>query len=121
MDYKDIKFIDAKLYIKITSSNTILTLTNMNGNVFVTISAGSVGAKKTKRSLEYFAQLTIDKILKKLNQLNITRLILFLNGVGKNKFVCIKRLKEANIQIFKIIDTTQIPHGGCRKKKLRRL
>lgn len=111
-----------KLYINIKSNNIIFTATNKKNNVLFVVSSGMAGFKKAKRSSLYAVEVTTEYVIKKISQFNLGKFFLYLKGANRKKRrTCILLLKKAKLFFFKIKDITPIAHGGCRKKKSRRL
>lgn len=113
---------DGRLYISATFNNTIVTITDPQGNVLSWVSAGSAGFKGTRRSTPYAATTTIERALEKArNDFGLTKYSVFIKGPGTGRDAALRALRaNRNISILKISDITPIPHNGPRPPKQRR-
>jgi len=111
-----------KAYIRSTYNNTIVTLTDMEGNVISWASAGIAGFKGPKKATPYAAQI-ITKIasIKAKEEFGLKELSVFVKGVGTGRDSAIRSLNANGFKIISIKDTTPIPHNGCRSKKPRKV
>ena len=109
-------------FIKATYNNTIVTLTDLSGNVISWASAGVAGFKGPKKATPYAAQI-ITKIacLKAKEEYNLSEVNVFIKGVGTGRESAVRALNANGIIINSIKDITSIPHNGCRPKKPRRV
>lgn len=108
------------LKINCTTNNTTFTLLNKKLKTLTTISAGTVGFKKARRSSKQATEkivLQLKEYLKKFKK--PYRFILFYKGVGKNRKIIRYYLKQKKIIIHKIVNESHIPHNGCRAKRQR--
>ncbi|MFH1822653.1 MAG: 30S ribosomal protein S11 [Patescibacteria group bacterium] len=117
-----IKVKSGKAFIKATYNNTIVTLTDLQGNVISWASAGMAGFKGPKKSTPYAAQI-ITKIatMKAKEEYGLEEVTVFVKGVGTGRESAIRALNANGIIIMGIKDVTPIPHNGCRPKKPRRV
>jgi len=104
-----------------TSNNTILTLTDQNGNVKAWKSAGSSGFRGARRATSYAAQQAGELLAKKSRTLGTQIVTVELKGFGPGREASVRGLKIGGLSIQKIEDRTGIPHNGCRAPKKRRL
>lgn len=104
-------------HIHTTTNNTIVTLTNNQGDVISWASAGSIGYKGTKKSTAYAAGVAADKAAKTAVLLGLKKIIVKINGIGNGKDNAIRSLSAAGLEVFEIHDVTSIPHNGCRPPK----
>ncbi len=111
----------AKVYIHSTFNNTIVTVTDENGNVATWASAGTVGFKGTKKGTPFAAQLAAQKAAEQALNLGAKRVSVLVKGGGSGREVAIRALQSAGLEIEDIKDITPIPHNGCRPRKLRRV
>lgn len=111
----------AKVYIHSTFNNTIVTVTDENGNVATWSSAGTVGFKGTKKGTPFAAQLAAQKAAEQALNLGAKRVSVLVKGGGSGREVAIRALQSAGLEIEDIKDITPIPHNGCRPRKLRRV
>jgi small subunit ribosomal protein S11 len=108
-------------HIKATFNNTIISITDLNGNVLVWSSAGAVGFKGTKKSTPYAAQIASLHVAKQAKELGVSELEVLVKGPGPGRESAIRSLQSAGLSIKKIKDITPVPHNGCRPKKKRRV
>jgi small subunit ribosomal protein S11 len=111
-----------KAFVKATYNNTIVTLTDLSGNVLSWASAGIAGFKGPKKSTPYAAQI-ISRIAvaKAREEYGLTEVIVFVKGVGTGRESAIRALNSNGLIINAIKDITPIPHNGCRARKPRRV
>ena len=110
------------VHIKATFNNTIITFADVQGNVFVTSSAGASGFKGAKKATPYAAQI-ITKIAcqKAKEEYGLEEVSVFVSGVGTGREAAIRALNANGLNVTSIKDTTPVPHNGCRPKKPRRV
>lgn len=111
----------AHAYITATFNNTMISITEPNGNVLAWASAGASGFKGTRKSTPYAATITAEKVIEKVAPYGVERLKVFINGVGTGREQAVRGLHAAGINLEAIFDRTSAPHNGCRKKKRRRV
>lgn len=109
------------VYVKATFNNTIVTITDKEGNVLAWASAGSSGFKGARKSTPYAAQVAAEKAVNSVKPYGMMKVSIFVKGVGPGREQAIRGLQSAGMDIDAIIDTTPVPHNGCRKKKPRRV
>ncbi len=111
-----------KAYIKSTYNNTIVTLTDLNGNVLAWASAGVAGFKGPKKATPYAAQI-ITRIAseKAQKEYGLKEISVFVKGVGTGREAAIRALNANGFMITSIKDITPIPHNGCRQPRPRRV
>ena len=107
--------------IKSTFNNTLISISDLKGNVLMFNSAGSVGFKGSKRSTPYAAQVVAELQGMRLIQMGITTAKIITKGLGKGRNSSILGFKSTGLVITSIIDKTNMPHNGCRLKKQRRV
>ena len=110
----------AKVYIKSSYNNTIMTLTDLKGNVLVSRSTGNLGFKGTKQSTSYAASKVADAMAAIIEKLGIKQVEIIIRGVGSGREAAVRSLGAQGVEINNIRDKTSIPHGGCRPPKARR-
>ena len=108
-------------YIKATYNNTLVTLTDQNGNVLAWSSAGMCGFRGPKKSTPYAASVIVKDVAEKVKKHGLQDVNVFVKGVGSGREAAIRALNANGINILSIKDTTPIPHNGCRAKKPRRV
>lgn len=120
---KEIKKVKkGKAYIKATYNNTIVTLTDLNGNVISWASAGVAGFKGPKKATPYAAQI-ITKIacIKAKEEFGLEEVDVFIKGVGTGRESAVRALNANGLIVTLIKDITPIPHNGCRARRPRRV
>ena len=118
---REVKIDRAKIYIKSSFNNTLISATDMNGNVFAWGSTGSVGFKGTKKSTPYAATQTARTVIDKLRVAQVQEIEIYVAGVSTGRDAALRAFGAAQIKITRIKDTTPVPHNGCRAKKPRRV
>jgi small subunit ribosomal protein S11 len=108
-------------HIQATFNNTIVTLTDPNGNVLSWGSAGSQGFKGSRKSTPYAAQVTAETAARKAMEHGLRQIEVFVKGPGSGREAAIRSLQSAGLNITAITDVTPIPHNGCRPPKRRRV
>lgn len=115
------KFSKGILYIRSSFNNTIITLTNLNGDTIAWSSAGSCGFKGARKGTPFAAKIAIENILKRCFDFGIKQIKILVNGPGPGRETVIRSLQKVSLQIILIRDMTTIPHNGCRPPKKRRI
>ena len=108
-------------HIKSTFNNTIVTITDMEGNTLSWASAGNVGFKGSRKSTPFAAQLTAEAAARRAQEHGVRKVDVYVKGPGSGRETAIRSLAAAGIEIAGIQDVTPIPHNGCRPKKRRRV
>lgn len=110
------------MYITATFNNTLITITDLEGNVIAWSSAGNVGFKGTRKSTPFAATTACDQIAKKAISNNGLRSVeVYIKGPGAGREAALRALKSAGLTITMIADVTPMPHNGVRPKKKRRV
>lgn len=118
LEKKDSKI--GKAYVKATYNNTIVTLTDLNGNVISWASAGVAGFKGPKKSTPYAAHIiTKIAVMKAREESNLEEVSVFVKGVGTGRESAVRALNANGLIITSIKDITPVPHNGCRSRKPR--
>ena len=110
-----------KAYIQSTFNNTIVTLTDPQGNVIAWASAGTAGFKGSRKGTPYAAQLAATNVTKKAMEQGLRQVEVLVKGPGSGREAAIRALQSAGLNITSIRDVTPIPHNGCRPPKRRRV
>lgn len=110
-----------KAHIQATFNNTIITLTDPNGNVISWASAGTVGFKGSRKGTPYAAQLAATSAARKATDNGLKQVEVLVKGPGSGREASIRALQGAGLNITSIRDVTPIPHNGCRAPKRRRV
>ncbi len=108
-------------HIKSTFNNTIITITDLNGNVISWASAGNMGFKGARKSTPYAAQSTAESAAKKAMDNGLRQIEVNVKGPGVGRESAIRSLQAVGLKITVIRDVTPIPHNGCRPPKRRRV
>lgn len=108
-------------YIQATFNNTVITITDQNGNVVVWASAGAQGFKGSRKGTPYAAQVAADVAAKKAIGLGMRQIDIFVKGPGAGRESAIRALQAAGLEVNIIKDITPVPHNGCRPPKRRRV
>ena len=110
-----------RAYIQSTFNNTIITLTDQQGNVISWGSSGTAGFKGSRKGTAYAAQRAAEDAAKRSAEMGLRRVDVFIKGPGSGREAAIRSLQVSGIQITSIKDITPIPHNGCRPPKRRRV
>jgi small subunit ribosomal protein S11 len=116
-----VKVARGRIYVQSTYNNTIITITDLNGNVVGWGSSGRTGFKGSKKSTPYAAQKTMEEALHRLKDVGLSEVDVFVKGVGTGRESAVRALQGSGLTILSIKDQTPIPHGGVRPKKARRV
>jgi len=108
-------------HVNATFNNTIISISDLKGNVLVAGSSGAVGFKGTKKGTPFAAQSAAENVGKKALEMGVRELDVLVKGPGAGRETAIRALQAVGIQINSIKDVTPIPHNGCRPKKRRRV
>src|SRR3954449_12812944 len=108
-------------HIQATFNNTIVTLTDPNGNVLSWGSAGAQGFKGSRKSTPYAAQVTAESAARRAMEHGLRQIDVFVKGPGSGREMAIRSLQSSGVQVVSITDTTPIPFNGCRPPKRRRV
>lgn len=111
----------ARARIQASENNTIVTLTDMEGNVLAWASAGSSGFEGTRKSTPYAAKVAAETAVQKVAGFGVQSLQVELKGLGPGREQAIRGLQSAGMNLDAIVDVTPIPHGGCRPSRRRRV
>lgn len=112
---------DGVAHILATFNNTIVTITDKNGNVVSWASCGSSGFSGSKKSTPFAAQITSESAAKKAMEHGMKHIEVFVKGPGSGRESAIRALQATGLSISAIRDVTPIPHNGCRAPKRRRV
>lgn len=112
---------EARVYISSSYNNTIITLTNNQGNVLAWSSAGSIGFRGTKKATPFAASKVAETVSQTIQKLGIQKLDVFVKGVGGGRESAIRSFAAKGLEIMSITDVTPVPHDGTRPPKTRRV
>ena len=107
-------------HIKSTFNNTIVSITDPNGNVISWASAGHVGFKGSRKSTPFAAQLAAERAAKAAQEHGLRRAEVQVKGPGSGRDTAVRSIQNAGIEVTSIKDVTPVPHNGCRPPKRRR-
>lgn len=108
-------------HINSTFNNTIITVTDANGEVAVWESAGSIGYKGSRKSTPFAAQLAMERATEKVVKLGLKEAEVRVRGPGAGRESAIRALINSGVVVKAILDVTPLPHNGCRPRKKRRV
>ena len=108
-------------HIKTSFNNTLVTLTDKEGNVIAWESAGAVGFKGSRKSTPFAAQVTAESCAKKGMEHGLQKVEVFVRGPGSGRETAVRSLQAAGLEIISVKDVTPVPHNGCRPRKRRRV
>jgi len=110
-----------RAYIQSTFNNTIVTLTDPEGNVLAWGSSGTAGFKGSRKGTPYAAQLAARDAARKAMEHGLRQVEVYIKGPGSGREAAIRSLQSSGLYISSITDVTRIPHNGCRPPKRRRV
>ena len=108
-------------HIKTSFNNTLVTLTDKEGNVIAWESAGSVGFKGSRKSTPFAAQVTAESCAKKGMEHGLQKVEVFVRGPGSGRETAVRSLQAAGLEVTSVRDVTPQAHNGCRPRKRRRV
>lgn len=108
-------------HIKSTFNNTMVTITDTNGNALSWSSAGALGFKGSRKSTPFAAQMAAETAAKTAMEHGLKEVECFVKGPGAGREAAIRALQAAGLEVNMIKDVTPIPHNGCRPPKRRRV
>lgn len=119
---KDKKHVNVGVaHIQATFNNTIVSITDPNGNVVAWASSGSLGFKGSRKGTPYAAQMAGESAAKKAIDVGMKQLDVFVKGPGAGRESAIRALQIAGLEVNIIKDVTPVPHNGCKPPKRRRV
>lgn len=108
-------------HIQASFNNTLVSITDLSGNVIVWASAGTEGFKGSRKSTPFAAQRAADSAARKAQEHGMRQIDVYVNGPGSGRESAIRSLQASGLRINMIRDVTPIPHNGCRPSKRRRV
>ena len=108
-------------HVQSTFNNTIVTVTDLQGNVLSWASSGNVGFKGSRKSTPFAAQLAAEAAARRAMEHGVRRVDVMVKGPGSGRETAIRSIQNAGIEVVGIKDVTPIPHNGCRQPKRRRV
>ena len=119
---KDIMRVDrGQAHIQCSFNNTIVTITDTQGNAISASSSGKLGLRGSKKSTPYAAQMVMEDAARVAKEHGLKSVDVFVKGPGQGRESAIRALQNADIAVTSIQDVSPIPHNGCRPPKRRRL
>ncbi|MBT3230291.1 30S ribosomal protein S11 [Candidatus Uhrbacteria bacterium] len=110
-----------RAYIHASLNNTIVSITDQNGNVLAWASAGNCGFRGPKKATPYAAGKVVEKVLEQIERLGMKELCVFATGIGNGRDSALRSLNTKGLNITSIKETTPVPHNGCRSRRPRRV
>jgi len=108
-------------HILATFNNTIVSISDLQGNVLAWSSAGQVGFSGSRKSTAFAAQLAAEQAARKVIEAGMKEVRVYVNGPGAGRESAIRAIQAAGLDVTLIKDVTKIPHNGCRPRKRRRV
>src|ERR671937_1213252 len=108
-------------HIKSTFNNTIVTITDQEGNTISWATAGNVGFKGSRKSTPFAAQMAAEAAARRAMEHGVRKVDVLVKGPGSGRETAIRSLQSSGIEVAGIKDVTPVPHNGCRPKKRRRV
>ncbi|MDP6635864.1 MAG: 30S ribosomal protein S11 [Phycisphaerae bacterium] len=108
-------------HIRASYNNTQITITDLNGDVLCSASAGTIGFKGSRKSTPFAAQRAAETAAQSARKMGMTEVEVLVKGPGSGRESAIRALEGSGIKITSIEDVTPIPHNGCRPRKKRRV
>lgn len=110
-----------RIYITATFNNTLINVTDQDGNTVCWGSTGRSGFKGSRKSTPFAATTAVEDVIKQAKLLGLIEAKVFIKGPGPGRDAVLRVLKASKIKVTMIADVTPIPHNGCRPKKKRRV
>jgi small subunit ribosomal protein S11 len=111
----------AQVHIFASFNNTIITVTDMQGNTVSWTSAGSIGFKGSRKSTPFAARLAAEEAMKNAGSMGIQEVDIFIKGPGPGRESALRAIQAQGMKVTSISDITPVPHNGCRPPKKRRV
>ncbi|HUX37106.1 MAG TPA: 30S ribosomal protein S11 [Rectinemataceae bacterium] len=112
---------EGNVYIQATFNNTIVTITDLNGNAISWASSGGLGFRGAKKSTPFAAQTIAETAVQKALNVGLREVNVYVKGPGVGRESAIRQLGALGLKVRTINDVTPIPHNGCRPRKARRI
>ena len=113
--------VEAKIFIHASYNNTIVTITDLDGNTVAWSSSGSIGYKGSKKGTPYAAQLAAGDATRKVQNMGVKTIDIIVRGTGSGREQAIRSVQSTGVNVRSIIDDTPVPHNGCRPRKRKGL
>jgi len=111
----------AQVHVFASFNNTIVTVSDQQGNTVCWTSSGSIGFKGSRKSTPFAARLAAEDAMKKATSMGVQEIDLIIKGPGPGRESAIRAIQSMNIKVRSITDITPVPHNGCRPPKKRRV
>ena len=111
---------DGYAHVHASFNNTIITITDRQGNVLAWATAGSAGFKGSRKSTPFAAQVAAEQVINRVSDFGLESVSVFVKGPGPGRESAVRALNAGGLRISNITDVTPIPHNGCRPPKRRR-
>ncbi len=108
-------------HVKTSFNNTIVTITDLQGNVIAWASAGNVGHKGSRKSTPFAAQQAAEQCAKRAMEHGLRKVDVYVRGPGSGRDTAVRSLQNTGLEITGVKDVTPVPHNGCRPPKRRRV
>lgn len=109
------------VHVKSTFNNTLVTVSDIDGDVLAWDSAGAMGFKGSRKSTPFAAQKAAESVAKKVSKMGMKEVDVYVKGPGAGRESAIRALEASGLKVKVILDVTPIPHNGCRPPKKRRV
>jgi len=113
--------VNGRVMVKATFNNTVITITDMKGNVISWGTGGKTGIKGSRKSTPFAAQIAGEGAAKSAYEMGLRRVEVTVKGAGSGRESAVRSLRAAGLDVTSIRDKTGLPHNGCRPKKKRRV
>jgi small subunit ribosomal protein S11 len=113
--------VDGMAHIHASFNNTIVTITDRQGNALAWATAGGSGFRGSRKSTPFAAQVAADRVAEMVKEMGMKNMEVFVKGPGPGRESAVRALNNAGFKITNISDVTPIPHNGCRPPKKRRV
>lgn len=115
------KVVRGQAHIKASYNNTVLAITDTNGNMLAWSSSGSLGFKGAKKATPYAATKIAETVIEKIKKTGISEVSVFVKGIGGGREAAVRALANKGLNIVSVKDVTPLPHNGCKPPKVRRI
>jgi len=112
---------EGRVFINSSYNNTIVSLTDLKGNVLTWASAGHVGFKGTKKSTPFAASKVAETVAERAKKIGVNKVWVVIKGIGSGRESALRSLAGRGLELLAIKDATPVPHNGCRPPKTRRV
>ena len=112
--------VDGVIHVHASFNNTIITITNRQGDAYGWSSAGASGFKGARKSTPYAAQVAAEKVIKAAIDMGLKSVDIRVSGPGPGRDSAVRALSNIDVKVGNITDVTPLPHNGCRPAKKRR-